>query len=163
MSGANLEPLAQSGRVFPMTPEAQSPDVGQIALTTPFGDRKNVVGIPETPTLCVQIQLAVQGLSFAGRNQLKPPVKLQCIQSANSTDASITLQDLLAQITRICSESPLMNAVVTTEGSSSRRYLLFAPAADAAAVRTPFFCFSNPASGSLPDRAHYFWDRSFLM
>jgi hypothetical protein len=57
--GTNLKPLAQLGGIFLVTPKAKRPDVGQIAFAAPFGDRKNVVGIPETSALGVQIQLTV--------------------------------------------------------------------------------------------------------
>jgi len=149
--------------VFQVTPETQGPDVGKITFASPFGHRSYVIRVPETPALCVHIQLAAERFPFARRDQFKPAVELERVESADSANAAIALENLLTQIAGICPQSPFVNAEVITECPTAGRYLLTAPPADAPAVRPPYFGAPDPASGLFPVRTHYFWGRSFLM
>jgi hypothetical protein len=142
--------------VFLVAPEAKSPEIGKIALTPSFGHRKDMVRIPEAFSLGIHVKLALQCFPFLQRNQLKPAVELNGIQTADRADASIAPKHLFAQIAGIRSQTPLVNAAVVAESPSALRHFNLAPSADTSAMRAPLPGLSNPAAGLLPFGAHHF-------
>jgi hypothetical protein len=151
-----LEPEAKLRRVLLVAPEAQRPDIGKVAFSASFCDGDDVIGIPEAPSLRMEIQLPSESSPFPHRNQLEPAVELNRVQSADGADSAIPPQHLVSQVRWIGSQPPLVNTVLTAERSPALRYLGFAPAADPSAVRTAFPRFPNPAAGFFSDSAHYF-------
>ena len=149
-----LSALPQLGRLFMVTPEAQGPKVGQIALSPTLSHRQDVVGIPEAPPATVHVQLTPQLPSLACRQALKPAIEFGCVQAANRADTPIASPYLPAQVPRVCSQPPLMNAGITAESPPSLRHFYTAPPADSSAICSPLRGPTDPASWFLSVRAH---------
>jgi hypothetical protein len=148
--------------VLQVAPETQRADIRKVALATSLGNGKDVVGIPETSALPVQIQLEGEGLSFSGRNQLQAAIKFQCIQPADGADAVIPAQNHLPQIPRIGSQPPFVHTMIPAKRPVAGRHLTIAPPADTPAVGASIRRPANPAPGFHPVGAHsYFCGKSF--
>ncbi len=122
-----------------------------------------MIRIPETLSVSMPVQLFAQGSSLASRNQLEFTIELDGIQSTDSTNPAVSPQHLLAQISGVCSQSPLVDTVVAAESAPASGYFDMAPAADSSAVRASFPGASNPATGLFPVGAHYFSGGAILV
>jgi hypothetical protein len=111
----------------------------------------------------MQIQLAAQSFSLAHRHKLKSATEFDCVQPTDRANAAIAGEHLVAQVSGIRSQPPLVNTTVVAESSPAAGHFLVAPAAYASVIRTPFLCFADPAAGFLSVRAHSFSGRLFLM
>ena len=137
-----------------VTPEAKSPKVRQIALSAALCYRLDVVGIPKAPTAVMHAKAATQLGSFPYRQLLKPAIKLDGVQAADRADASIANLYMVAQVSRVGSQPPLVNAGITAESPTPLRHFHTAPPADSSAVRPPLLGPMDPTSWLLSLRAH---------
>jgi hypothetical protein len=151
---------AQDTRSFTMAEQTESPDVVQIALTTAFAYRQNMVGIPEAPPAGHGLH-AVEAKSCCPRRPagaLESGVHGHGINLAGCATSAITSEDLVAQISRIRAKSPLVNAVVAAEGAAAfREDLKLAPATERQAVRAFGKSMSRGApTGQSTGNKHWF-------
>jgi hypothetical protein len=149
-----LQAAAELVCVVLVAPKAKRADVRQIAFAAAFCDRENMIRIPETPAVCVKIQLATQSLSFGCGDQLESAIKLNGVQAADCADAAVSRQNMVPQIAGIRSQTPFMDATIVAERAASFRHFRSAPSAYASTVGSALFGAKNPAAGFLPQSAH---------
>ena len=129
---------AQIGGCFAVTGQAKGTEIVQIALTTAFSDWKDVVGIPK---------------GAAGGNRLHTPERERLVASfaaaalelgvgcdgigaAGLADAVVTGEDQVAEVAGVGTQTPLVDAVVRTEGAAAAREdFQLAPTAQRQTVR----------------------------
>jgi hypothetical protein len=109
-----------------------------------------VIRIPEASAPGVKIQLATQSFSLARGHQLESPVEFKRVETADSTDPAISRQNLVAQITRIGTQSPLVDAIISAKGSAAFRHFQSAPSADASPMGPSYLTASDPTAGFFP-------------
>ena len=121
-----------------MALEAEGAHVGKVALAAAFYDGKDVIGIPQIATAApiffellagFVVELALVFAQGFG------------IDAAAGADAAIAGEDLCAQVPRIRTQFPLMDALRAAESKAALGYGRSAPAADAA------FAPGDPATG----------------
>ena len=145
--------------MFKVAPQAERADIRQIAFAAAFGDRKDMVRIPETAAARVKIQLPSQRTSFACGDPLKSPIELKGIQAADCADATVSRQHPVAQIAGISSQAPFVNATIIAKRAASFRHFGPAPSAYAPAIGPALPGAKNPAAGFFSQSAHRatFW------
>jgi len=113
----------------------QGAQVVEVALSTPFRDGQDMIGVPQT--------LAVQPLEppFGEKPQPVGPagapqfaISRASVRSADRANAAVPLQDLLAKVPGIGAEPPFVHTPIRTERKAPRRDLQTAPAAQRASV-----------------------------
>jgi hypothetical protein len=155
MHGVNLgaaDSLAQPCSHGAMATKAEGADVIEVALATALRHGKNVIGVPKTFThpFDESPMLHKDDTSVASRS-LQPAVLPDRIQSAVGAHASVTLQNLFAQVSWLRPQFPLMYAKIRAEGEAARRHLERAPPAQAAPVRAAWDIFAVDPSSSWHD------------
>jgi hypothetical protein len=117
--------------------QAERADVLQIALAASFGDREDVVGVPQAASARDALH-AVKPKTGGSRGT---PGALQCgiggygVDVADSASAAIASKDLVAEISGIGAKTPLIYAVVAAEGSPTLcEDLKIAPTAERKAI-----------------------------
>lgn len=115
-----------------MTQQAESTDVVQIALTTAFAHREDMVSVPKTPPAGHRLH-AVEAKSCSPRwsaGAFESGIHGPGIDLADGTTSSIAGKNLIAKVTWIGAKTPLMDAIIAAEGATAfRKDLKFAPAA----------------------------------
>ena len=115
-----------------MTQQAESTDVVQIALTTAFAHREDMVSVPKTPPAGHRLH-AVEAKSCSPRwsaGAFESGIHGPGIDLADGTTSSIAGKNLIAKVTWISAKTPLMDAIIAAEGTTAfRKDLKFAPAA----------------------------------
>src|SRR5205823_12776115 len=77
------------------------------------------------------------------------------VETANSTDSAVPLEDTLAQVTGIGAKLPLLDTPIGTEREPPRRNFEIAPTAEAAPARPlPQFGAIHSPAGHRAFRAH---------
>lgn len=121
-----------------MAEQAECADIVQVALTSAFAHGENVVCIPETTAARYGLH-AIEAKSRhpgGAASTLEGSVCGHRVDLAGSTASSVAGKDLVAEITWIGAQAPLVDAVVTAEGAAAfRQDLELAPAAERKAVR----------------------------
>jgi hypothetical protein len=113
------QPGAQFGGGLAVAEQAECADVVQIALAASFGDREDVVGVPQAAPTCDALH-TVKPKTGGSRGT---PGAFECsiggygIDLADSASAAIASKDLVAKISGIGAKTPLVYAVVAAEGS----------------------------------------------
>jgi hypothetical protein len=120
-----------------MTTKAERSDVVEIALATTLGHRKNMIGIPKTlaHSFSKAPVLHKGHTAFAARS-LQLAMFPDRIQSTVGAHASIALENLFAQVTRLRPQLPLVYTKIGAEGEAASRHLKRTPAAQAAPIGT---------------------------
>ena len=146
--------LPQPGCLITMTPEAKGSKVRQIALSAALRHRPDMIGIPKTSPARMHTKPTLQLLPFTRRQPLKSSIERDGIQAAEGTDAPISRQYLLAHVSWICSQPPLVNAGVAAESPSPLWDFDATPSADASAVWAPLLSSIDPTARFLPPGTH---------
>jgi hypothetical protein len=119
--------------------QAEGAEIVEVALPSSLGDGADVVGVPEgTATGDSLHPIERQACSTrVTPGSLEGAIYSYGVCVAEGADAFIAQEDLVAKITRIGSQSPLVDAVVRAESAAAlRQNLKLAPAAEGEAVRT---------------------------
>lgn len=96
-----------------MTTQAQSPDVVEIALASAFLYGQNVICIPQAlASPFFQAPVAHEGKATLAAGPFQPYLLANRIDSAMGANASIPFEDLLAQISGLGPQLPLVHAIV---------------------------------------------------
>src|SRR6185437_11909556 len=99
-----------------------------------------------------------QGLAACSTRVAQAPCCGNRIRGAYCTNSAIAQQDLLAQISWLGSEFPLVHAEIGTEGKPSPGHFERTPAAQSAAIRTARNGFPiDPAAAHPSQRTHFFF------
>jgi hypothetical protein len=114
--------------------QAEGAHVGEVALTTAFDDRHNVVGIPEMPA---QTPLLFEDAARGVIELPLVPAESFGIDTAFGTDAAIPGEDLVAEITGVGAQLPLMNALRSAKRKTPPRDRNATPPAWATAAFDP--------------------------
>ena len=129
---------AELGSGFAVAEQAERADVVQIALSSAFGYGKDVIGIPEATTAGYGLH-AVEAKACGScltSGSLQGGICGYGIDLAGGAASSITCEDLIAEITWIGAQAPLMDAVVTAEGAPALGHdLQLTPTAERQTVR----------------------------
>ena len=91
-----------------VAPPAEQSIVLQSAFAAPIGNRDDVIGFPSRTRGAPQAQGGA--ISHRGLRSGPLPVRLDDIESADLTDALVSLLDLLADVPRTASNLPFVNA-----------------------------------------------------
>lgn len=120
-----------------MADQAERADVSQIALAAALDDRDDVIRVPQTPSReSLQSPVRQQFEPVCSARALQVEVRSPGVARANGANAAIAPEHLFAQIARIGSQLPFMDAPVGAERGPARRDFQIAPAAERAAVRS---------------------------
>lgn len=96
--------------------QAEGPHVGEVALTAALTDRNDVIGIPQAFTgVRLDTPFPQGNSSTLGWQTPQPAPLLYAIYAADAANPLVTLQDLVAQVTRVAAEFPFVNAIGRTE------------------------------------------------
>lgn len=120
-----------------MAHQTERAEVIQVAFPSPFGDGPDVVSVPERAAGGGAAQPPHRQSFGAGcaAAALERCIGSDSIQTAESTDTSIAMEDLIAQVSRVGAQAPLMHAEVGAEGPAARSEdLELAPATERASV-----------------------------
>jgi hypothetical protein len=122
-----------------MTWQAKRAQVIEIALSAAFCHRTNVIGIPQgAPAvhMCHPVERK-SGRTVISASFLQSREDGYSISLAEGADAMIAGEDLIAQVSRIRTQTVLMHAVVRAEGTPPPvQNLKLTPAAQRQAVHT---------------------------
>lgn len=120
-----------------MTHEAECPEVVEVALSTAFGDGADVVGVPERAARS-DVSQARHREGFGAGGAASAPecgVGGDSVEATESAEASIAEEDLVAEISRVRAQAPLVDAEVGAEGATARSEdLELAPTAERTSV-----------------------------
>jgi hypothetical protein len=117
----SLEALAEVGCGLTVAEETEGADVVEVALTSAFGHREDVVGVPQAAAGrdgFHSVEAEPCG-SCGSARAFEGGVDGDGVAAADGTDTTVAGENLVAEISGICTESPLMDTVVATEGAPS--------------------------------------------
>jgi hypothetical protein len=100
--------------------KAKCAEIVEVALTTAFGYRPNVVGIPEAAPRGDGLHTVQSKTSGAGgaSGSLESAVSGKGVDRTDGTDAAVTREDPVAEVAGVGAQTPLMNAVVAAKGAA---------------------------------------------
>jgi hypothetical protein len=118
-----------------MALQAQSPNIGQIALAATLCYRSNVVGIPKarSPQI-LEAPVAKHAHPSRRPEPLDATPLGNRIQSTGGADSFVALENLAPEVSRISAQTPFVNAPIRAEGPSPDGNLQVAPAAQDSAT-----------------------------
>jgi hypothetical protein len=120
----------QCRSLAPVAGEAECAQVTKVAFTAAFDHRHNVVGIPQaTPVEAPEPPAAEQPQTVSAARALQLGIGRRGVSAARRANAAIALPDLIAQVSRIGAQAPLVDAPLRTKRVSPARNLKPAPAA----------------------------------
>lgn len=120
-----------------MAQQAKRTDVIEAALAAAFGNRDNMVCLPKAATAGDPLHSVETQAGFArgASGAFQCGVCSQGINPAYGTPTAVTRKDLVAKITGVGSQTPLVYAVVAAEGAAAfGEDLKLAPAAERQAI-----------------------------
>src|ERR1700676_3427040 len=120
-----------------MAPQAQRPNIRQIALAPTLRHRRNMVGIPQarSPQI-LQAPVAKHAYPPPRRQSLDAPPFRHRIQVTRGAHPLVAFEYLVSEISRVGPQAPFVDTPVRAEGPSPRRYFQAAPTAQDPAART---------------------------
>ena len=112
-----------------MTQQAECAHIRKIALAAAFGDRDDVIGVPQRLAAALAQSPQLQELPPGRVVELAhiAPERYR-VRPAPGAHAFVPLENLPAQISRIRAQFPIVNAGVGTKRAATARYLSPAPA-----------------------------------
>ena len=120
-----------------MATKAERADVIEIALATALCHRKNMIGIPKTLAQAFsKAPVLHKGHTAFAARSLQLAMFPDRIQATVGAHASITLENLFAQVPRLRPQLPLVYTKIGAEGGAASRHLKRAPSAQTAPIRT---------------------------
>lgn len=122
-----------------MADQAKRANIRKVALASAFNHRDNVVRIPQRFTVDSR-KTPVREQFFPVRASGPFQVKIgrTCVHVAQSADATIAYEHLLAKVAWVCAKPPFVHAPVGAEREPARRHFEIAPTAESAAILTFF-------------------------
>ena len=135
--GGFAEAEPELGGDFPVARQAERAQVVEVALAAALGYWEDVVSVPERAAAGDELHPVERQAGDAGfaTGSLECRVDRDGIGLAEAADAAIAGEDLVAEIAGVGAESPLVDAVVGTEGATPFcQYFKFTPAAERQAV-----------------------------
>lgn len=120
-----------------MTPQAKRADVLEVALTSAFDHRNDVIGIPQGFARAgAQTPVHQERCTMWSAGIAKLSSRDDGIGSTYSADATIAFKDSFTEISGLGAQFPLMHAELGTERVAAAWDFEGAPAAEAAAIGT---------------------------
>jgi len=116
-----------------MAEKAEGTEVVEVALAATLGDGANVVGVPQAAAGGDGLHAVKTQASDAGgaSGALQGVVRGDGVDPADGADAVVAGEDLVAEISGVGAETPLVDAVVAAEGAAAfGEDLEVAPAAE---------------------------------
>jgi len=136
-AGRHRTPLTQQGSHGTVTAQAEGAEVIEIAFSSAFNHGNDVVGIPEAaPAVLFDGPVLQKRLAAAATGTPELPKRGNGVNAASRADTAVAQENLIAQIRRLGSQLPLMNAVGRAEGKAAARNLERTPSAQPTTVRT---------------------------
>ncbi len=126
------------GRRFPVAEQAERAQVIEVALAATLRDCADVVSIPQAAAARNRLHPIQPQTGNPGRtaSALQGVIGSDRIDLANRADTAITRKHLVAKIPGVGAQTPLMHAVLATEGPATlRQNLKIAPPAKRQPVR----------------------------
>jgi hypothetical protein len=101
--------------------KAEGAEVIEVALATAFGDGEDMVGVPERAAAGDGLHAVEGEAGNAGiaSGSLECSVDGYSVGLAEVADAVIAGEDLIAQVAGVGAETPLVDAIVGTEGAAA--------------------------------------------
>jgi hypothetical protein len=116
-----------------MAEKTQGTDILEIALSAAFRHRENMIGIPKAPTAGDGLHTVKTKSRLPSRSSraLERGICGNRVDSARSTTAMVASEDLIAKVSGIGSEAPLVDAIIAAKGPTTlRNNLKLTPAAE---------------------------------
>jgi hypothetical protein len=127
--------LAQQAGDGSVAFEAERAHVGEVAFTAAFGDRDDVIGIPEGAAEAIlEIPFAKEFVASLVVELEEVEAEGDGVEAATGTDAFVALEDFIAEIARVGAEFPIVNAGFGTESPAAFGDGLRTAAAEGASV-----------------------------
>ncbi len=113
--------LPQLGGVPAVAGEAEGLEVGEVALASAFGYGEDVVGVPEglAGRGGFEAVEAEAGLAFGSAGSFEGGEDGEGVGLAEGADAVISQKDLLAEVSGVGAELPLVDAEAGAEGAAA--------------------------------------------
>jgi hypothetical protein len=139
--------------------EAKGAEVVESALAAAFGDREDVVGVPEGAAGGDRLEAveAQAGEAARATGLFESSVDGDGVDAADGADSVVAREDLVTEIAGVGAETPLVDAVVGAEGTAAAgEDLEIAPAAEREAVGAggELGAASEAAAGKGTGRVH---------
>jgi hypothetical protein len=138
-----------------MAPDAQRPEIDEVALTAALGDRKDVIGVPEAGAPGVDIEPPCQAFALGRRQCFESPEERHRVQATEGTDPPIAGKDLLSQVGGIRAQAPFVNTRFAAECPPALGHFETAPTADSSSVRAAFRRAEDPSARHLSSGRHF--------
>jgi len=106
---------------FAVAEEAEGAEVVEVALASAFGYGADVVGVPEGASGGDGLHAVEMEAGGAGRaaGAFEGVVGGDGVDAADSADAAVAGEDLVAKVAGVGAETPLVDAVIAAEGSAA--------------------------------------------
>jgi hypothetical protein len=115
-----------------MAEQAEGTDVVEVALSSTLGDGQNVIGVPKAAAAGDGLHAVEPEACCAGGAAGSPESRVcgNGVDLAGGATSAVAGEDLIAKVTGVRTEAPLMDAIVAAEGAAAlRKDLKIAPAA----------------------------------
>ena len=118
---AGFEAKAELGGGFAVAGQAEGAEVVEVALASAFGYGANVVGIPEAAAGSDGLHAieAEAGGAVWASGSFEGVVDGYGVDVADGADSAVAGEDLVAEVAGVGAETPLVDAVVGTEGAAA--------------------------------------------
>ena len=120
-----------------MAEQAEGTDVVEVALSSTLGDGQNVIGVPKAAAAGDGLHAVEPEACCAGEAAGSPESRVcgNGVDLAGGATSAVAGEDLIAKVTGVRTEAPLMDAIVAAEGAAALcKDLKIAPAAQRKAV-----------------------------
>lgn len=118
-----------------MAHQTQSSNIGEVALSAAFGDRQNVIGVPQSPAIQTRESPTCEEFeAMRSTGALQVEVRRAGIHLAERAYSAIAHQHLLAQIAGVGAKTPFVNTPIRTERETASGNFEVTPAAEGSAV-----------------------------
>lgn len=140
-----------------MATKAEGANIGYVAFASSFDDWHDVVGVPEAlATPVPDSPVSKQRLAVCTSRVSEPACRADRIDAAVGADASITQEDLFAEIRGLRAKLPFVHTIPGAEGETATRNFDGAPAAQPPAIGTAGDRFSiDPATPHCARGVHF--------
>jgi hypothetical protein len=118
---SRAETLTELCGGFAVAEETEGAEVVEVALTAAFGDRADVVGVPQAATRgdgshSVEMQAGCTG---GAARTFECVVGGDGVDLAGGADTTVASEDLIAEIARVGAKTPLVDTVVAAKGAAA--------------------------------------------
>jgi hypothetical protein len=112
---------AELGGGFAVTEEAEGAEIVEVALAAAFGYGEDVVGVPEASARGNRLHTVEAEAGDAGgaSGSFEGVVGGDGVDATGCADAAVAAEDLIAEVTGVGAETPLVDAIVGAEGAAA--------------------------------------------